>query len=158
MANRRALSTIFKFWLAASVQKIRFQSAIAWSCQKIAASVWSAVRVMLVSEPSSLTSLKSSAYSGLVSALGPSVRSISALGTMNGRTFPTHAAGSVAKFGGVGCQIPGGTGDGYGVGVGPKRPSFMRAVSIALAVASPIAIPAAFDPGGLSGRAAMYAS
>ena len=50
-----------KFWLAASVRKIRFQSAIAWSCQKIAASVWSGVRVVLVSEPSSLTSLKSSA-------------------------------------------------------------------------------------------------
>ena len=51
--------------------------------------------------------------------------------------------------------VPGGAGEGYGVGVGPKRPSFIRAVSIALAVASPIAIPAAFDPGGLSGRAAM---
>src|ERR1043166_7327256 len=115
----------------------------------MAASVWSGVRVMLVSEPSSLTSLKSSAYSVLVSALGPSVRNISAFRTMNGRTFPTHAAGSVRKLGGVGRQIPGGTGEGDGVGGGPKRPSFMRAVSIALAVASPIAIPAAFDPGGL---------
>src|SRR5205823_10541699 len=152
MANRRALSTIFKFWLAASVRKIPFQSAIAWSCQKIAASVWSAVRLVLVSEPSSLTSLKSSAYWTLVRAFGPSVRSISALGMMNGSTFPTHAAGSFRKFGGVGRQIPGGAGDGYGVGVGPKRPSFMRAMSIALAVASPIAIPAAFEPGGLSGR------
>ena len=145
-----------KFWLAASVRKIRFQSAIAWSCQKIAASVWSGVRVMLVSEPSSLISLKSSAYSSLVSAFGPSVRSISALGTMNGRTFPTHGAGSFAKFGGVGRQMPGA--GGYSAGGGPKRPSFIRAVSIAAAVASPIAIPAAFDPGGLSGRAAMYAS
>src|SRR5947199_7847221 len=152
MANRRALSTIFRFWLAASVQKIPFQSAIAWSCQKIAASVWSAVRLVLVSEPSSLTSLKSSAYSTLVRAFGPSVRSISALGMMNGSTFPTHAAGSFRKFGGVGRQIPGGAGDGYGVGVGPKRPSFMRAVSIALAVAAPIAIPAAFDPGGCRGE------
>src|SRR5262249_1409094 len=158
MANRRALSTTFKFWLAASVQKIRFQSAIAWSCQKIAASVWSGVRVVLGSEPRSLTSLKSSAYSALVRAFGPSVRSISALGTINGRTFPTQAAGSFRKFGGVGCQIPGGAGDGYGVGVGPKRPSFIRTLSIVLAVVSPIAIPAAFDPGGSSGRAAMYAS
>ena len=71
---------------------------------------------------------------------------------MNGSTFPTHAAGSLRKFGGVGRQMPGGTGDGYGVGVGPNLPSFMRAVSIAVAVASPIAIPAAFDPGGLSGE------
>ena len=96
-----------KCWLAASVRKIRFQSAIAWSCQKIAASVWSGVRVMLVSEPTSLISLKSSAYSALVSAFGPSVRSISTFGTMNGRTFPTHGAGSFSKFGGVGRQIPG---------------------------------------------------
>src|SRR5205809_4392642 len=107
---------------------------------------------MLVSEPSSLTSLKSSAYSALVSALGPSVRSISALGTRNGRTFPTHGAGSFAKFGGVGRQTPGATG--YGVGDGPPRPSFSRLVSIALAVASPMVTPAAFDPGGLSGRPA----
>src|SRR2546423_11330709 len=107
---------------------------MAWSCQKIAASVWSAVRLVLASEPSSLTSLKSSAYSALVRSFGPSVRSISALGTMNGSTFPTHAAGSLRKFGGVGRQIPGGTGDGYGVGVGPKRPSFMWAVRIALVV------------------------
>jgi hypothetical protein len=28
---------------------------------------------------------------------------------MNGRTFPTHGAGSFAKFGGVGRQVPGGT-------------------------------------------------
>ena len=70
---------------------------------------------------------------------------------MNGRTFPTHGAGSFAKFGGVGRQIPGA--GGYSVGGGPKRPSFIRAVSIALAVVSPIAIPAALDPGGLSGRA-----
>jgi hypothetical protein len=33
----------------------------------------------------------------------------------------------------------------------------MPAMSIALAVVSPIAIPAALDPGGLSGRPAMYA-
>ena len=91
-----------------------------------------------------------------MSAFGPSVRSISALGTMNGRTFPTHGAGSFAKFGGVGRQMPGA--GGYSAGGGPKRPSFIRAVSIAAAVASPIAIPAAFDPGGLSGRPAMYAS
>ena|ERR1044071_6635983 len=81
---------------------------------------------MLVSEPSSLTSLKSSAYSVLVSALGLSVRSISAFGTMNGSTSPT-AEGLVAKLGDVARQMPGGAGEGYGVGVGPKRPSFMRA-------------------------------
>src|SRR5882724_5177036 len=108
---------------------------------------------MLVSEPSSLTSLKSSAYSALVSTFGPSVRSIPALGTRNGSTFPIQGAGSFAKLGGVGRQMPGA--GGYSGGGGPKRPSFSRAASIALAVVSPIMIPAALDPGGLSGRFAM---
>src|SRR5262249_57147852 len=145
-----------KFWLTASVRKIRFHSAIAWSCHQIAASVWSGVRVMLVREPTSLISLKSSAYASLVSGFGPSVRNMVALGKKKGRTFPTHGAGSFAKFGGVRRQMPGAIG--CGVGDGPKRPSLIRLVSIALAAASPIAIPAAFDPGGLSGRAAMYTS
>ena len=88
-----------------------------------------------------------------MSAFGPSVRSISALGTMNGRTFPTQGAGSCANNGGVGRQMPGA--GGYSAGAGPKRPSFCRAVSIAAAAASPTAIPAAFDPVGLSGRPTM---
>src|SRR6266536_2111431 len=88
---------------------------------------------MLMSEPCSLTSLKSSAYWALVSAFGPSVRSISALGTINGSTFPNHDEGSDAKFGGVGRQMPGA--GGYSVGGGPKRPSFARASSIAAAAA-----------------------
>src|SRR5262249_62347409 len=111
-----------------------------------------------VTAASFLISSQSAASSELVSGVGPSVRSIGALGTMKGRTFPAHGEGSFAKLGGVGRQTPGGRGDEYGVGAGPKRPSFIRLVSIALAVASPITIPAAFDPGGLSGRAAMYAS
>src|SRR6476660_605059 len=74
---------------------------------------------------------------------------------MNGRTFPTHGAGSFAKNGGVGRQMPGA--GRYSGGGGPKRPSFCRAMSSALAVVSPIAIPAALEPGGLSDRPAMYA-
>src|ERR1044072_888409 len=116
----------------------------------MAASVWSGVRVVLVSEPISFISLKSSAYASLASAFGPSVRSIVALGTRDGRTFPTHGAGSFAKFGGVGRQMPGA--GGYSVGGGPKRPSFSRLVSIVLAVVSPIATPVALDARGLSGR------
>ena len=65
---------------------------------------------MLVFEPISLTSLKSFAYAALVSAFGPSVRSISALGTTNGSTLPTQGAASGAKFGGVGRQTPGPSG------------------------------------------------
>jgi len=75
---------------------------------------------------------------------------------MNGRTFPIHGAGSFAKFGGVGRQIPGAGGNRFGGG--PNRPSFCRAISIALAAVSPIVTPLPFDPGGLSGKPAMYAS
>ena len=61
LANRRAVSAMSSPRLAESARKTRFHSAGPWSCQKIAASVWSAVRVVLASEPSCLTSLKSSA-------------------------------------------------------------------------------------------------
>src|SRR5918912_1430777 len=76
-------------------------------CQKIAAIVWSAVRRVLVSEPSDLTSLKSSAYAALVSAFGPSDRSISALGMRNGLTFATHGVGSTPNAGGDLRHSPG---------------------------------------------------
>src|SRR5262245_13061495 len=75
---------------------------------------------------------------------------------MNVRTFPIHGAGSFAKFGGVGRHTPGAGGNRFGGG--PNRPSFIRATSIALAVVSPIAAPAALDPGGSSGRFEMYVS
>ena len=42
-----------------SERTIPLQSAIGCACQKIAALVWSAVRVVLVSEPTSFTSSKS---------------------------------------------------------------------------------------------------
>jgi len=132
-----------------------FQNA-PFACHQTAASVWSAVRVVLVTEPICLTSLKSLAYAPLVSAFGPSVRSISALGTMNGVTPPIHAAGSGAKFGGVGRQTPGPAG--RRTGDDPPRPSFLRASSIACAAAAPTAIPAAFEPTGSSGKDAIYES
>src|SRR5437660_406032 len=47
IANKRALFTMSSPWLVASVRKMRLKSAWALSCQKIAASVWSAVRVVL---------------------------------------------------------------------------------------------------------------
>jgi hypothetical protein len=60
-ANSRALSTMPSRRSAAMVRNTRFQSAKAASCQKIAASVSSAVRVVLRSAPTSLISLKSEA-------------------------------------------------------------------------------------------------
>src|SRR3954447_14073917 len=61
IANRRALSAIGSPRYVAMVRNARFHSAKEWSCQKIAASVWSAVRVVLVSEPTRLISLRSRA-------------------------------------------------------------------------------------------------
>ncbi len=92
------------------MRKIRFQSATAWSCQKIAASVWSAVRVVLVERAELLDLIEVLCVGALVSGFGPSVRSIIVVGTIKGRTLPTQGAGSFAKFGGVGRQIPGASG------------------------------------------------
>jgi hypothetical protein len=154
IANRRALSAMSSPWLADSARNTRFHSAGPWSCQKIAASVWSAVRVVLEIEPSRLTSLKSSAYASLVSGFGGSESSIATSGTRNGRTFATHGAGSSPNPGGDGRHSPGpepntNVND-------PPRPSFARAASIAAAAASPAAIPPA--SAGPSGIAASDAS
>ncbi len=61
VANKRALSALDKPRSTASVFMTPFQSPGPLVCQKRAASVWSGVRVVLVSDPTSLTSLKSSA-------------------------------------------------------------------------------------------------
>src|SRR6266498_368183 len=106
IANRRALWTMSRPCSAASPRVTPFQNP-PFPCHQIAASVWSGVRAVLLIEPSSLTSLKSSAYAWLVSAFGPSERTISALGSRNGRTSPTHGAGSCAKNGIVGRHTPG---------------------------------------------------
>src|SRR4051794_31646228 len=58
-ANSRALSAASRWCPAASARNTRFHSANAWSCQKMAASVSSAVRVVLCSAPTTLISLKS---------------------------------------------------------------------------------------------------
>jgi hypothetical protein len=139
---------------------MRFQIAGPLSCQKIAAAVSSAVRLVLVSAPSSLISLKSLAYASLESALGPSVRSISTSGTRNGCTLPTHGAGSRATVpagpcGGPSRQSPASV---PSTTVNdPNRPSFARAASMAAAVASPTAMPPAFaGPSSIAASDSLY--
>src|SRR6266542_3190149 len=81
-------------------------------CQKIAMCVCSGVRVALFTEPSALTSLKSSAHAALLSACGPSVRNCEELCIANGRPPPTHGVGSrIGVPSGFisGCQCPDGT-------------------------------------------------
>ena len=60
-ANSRALAATSNRYVAATDCSARFQVPSGWSCQKIAASVWSAVRVVLPSAPTRLTSLRSRA-------------------------------------------------------------------------------------------------
>ncbi len=77
-----------------------------------------------------------------MSAFGGAVRSSATSGTRNGRTLPTHGAGSGANSGGVGRYSPGALPTG-GMN-GPKRPSFARAASMVAAADSPSAMPRAF--------------
>jgi hypothetical protein len=112
---------------------------------------------VLFTEPSALTSLKSSAHAALLSAWGPSVRNCEELCIRNGRTPPTHGVGSsicVPSGFNSGCQCPGSELGTHGDG--PKRPSPCRAPIIASAAAFPAAIPAVLN--GVSGIAASEAA
>ena len=110
---------------------------------------------MLVSEPSDFTSLKSRAYARLLSALGPSVRSIRAFSTKNGRTLPTHGEGSTRKSGGDFRHAPGVVPNTNVTA--PLRPSFARAASIAAAAFPPTLIPPSFArPGGIFASDVSY--
>src|SRR6478672_1124164 len=106
-ANRRAFCAVVKPKRADSERMTPPYSPSGCDCQKIAAFVSSAVRVVLENEPIDFTSLRSRAYALLVSAFGPCVRSISALGTRNGFTLPTHGVGSGVVSGGDTRQTPG---------------------------------------------------
>ena len=156
LAKSRALSTMFRCREAARVRNTRFQRAKAWSCQKIAASVWSGVGsccaarrrldLVEVSRVGAAGQRRSARRCGASRRRGP--------GTVV-RFRPT-GAGSGAKSGGVGRQTPGVVPT-AGVN-GPKRPSFTRAASIAAAADSPMATPGAFAPGGVSWMAASDVS
>ena len=64
------------------------QGTAVWTTQKIAAAVWSAVRVVLLRAPRRLTSSKSRAKSALVSSGAPLNSRPSMLRRTNGFTFP----------------------------------------------------------------------
>src|SRR5262249_12589847 len=130
---------------------MRFQSAAPWSCHQIAASVSSAVRVVLVSEPTLFTSLKSVAYSALVTGFGPSLRNWDGLSMRNGRTSPTHGAGSTAKVGAARRHSPGP--DPKTNVNGPPRPWWGRGAPLGAGCPPPPAPPPALAPGGPPGGA-----
>jgi 5-formaminoimidazole-4-carboxamide-1-beta-D-ribofuranosyl 5'-monophosphate synthetase len=74
-ANNRAFSTVVVLRSMATVRATLFQTnqtvvGVLTFAQSCATFVWSAVRVVLLAAPSSLTSLKEAAYSSLVKAGG----------------------------------------------------------------------------------------
>src|SRR5919109_3216521 len=105
MANSRALSAMLSLWSIDSWRATVTQGAKP-PAQKRAASVWSAVRSELESDPIVLTSLNSAAYSALASGWGPRELNSDALGIKSGVTCPSHALGSLMSIGGVGRHWP----------------------------------------------------
>src|SRR5215212_1341442 len=120
------------------------------NCQKTAAAVWSAVRVVLFNAPSSFTSLKSLAYALLVSAFGPFERYRDESSIRNGFSLDTQPSGSKTGADGqpIGRQLPASLPiDGLNA---PMNPSSFREASIAAAAASPAATPpCSIGPSGI---------
>src|SRR5215208_7552537 len=142
IASNRAASSASKSCRPARSRATAFQLTTGVLCHQRAMYVCSAVRAVLLTAPSPLTSLSSSAHAALLSASGPAVRNCEELVIRNGRTPPTHGVGSRT---GVplglksGCQCPGAE---FGTHWdGPNRPSPCRAAIIASAAAVPAVIP-----------------
>src|SRR5688572_21230003 len=111
-ANRRAFSARLVPAETATCWAIWFHHhgalfGAATPCQNRAASIWSAVRVALLREPSSLTWFKASVYSALVSAGGGGGRNCEPLCSAKGVTKGQWGLAGGPKAGGVGCQSPG---------------------------------------------------
>ena len=125
-------------------------------CQKIAAVVWSAVRVVLLSDPIAFTSSKSFVYPVLVSAFGPLERNCEGLSITNGFRFPTQASGSVAVA--VSGRHRPASARRSNVN-GARYPSVARAASIAAAAAAPTRMPSSFvAPDGIGSSVFPYAA
>src|SRR4051812_28565854 len=97
-----------------------------FAVQKSAIAVWSGVRVVLLTAPTDLISLKSATHCGLDSDGGADGRNWSGRRSRNGRTVAIHGVCGAAKALGVSRQMPGpgasaGNGDVEAIGV--RRPS-----------------------------------
>ena len=113
--------------------------------------VCAGVLFVLSNRPSSLTWLKSSAYSSLVSGLGPSGRNCDAVSSASGVT-PGSAKLTIGGGGlpGLGSHTPGSGGGGMNIGVA-QRPSFWRRLTIAWATRWPTMMPFVFaSPSGIA--------
>src|SRR5687767_14207262 len=100
-ANSRAFSSSVLPRCSAAILARRFRwpgdPGAALLFQKWAMAAWSAVRVALVAEPNSLTSLKAAVYAALPSAGGAAGRNGSVLGMANGVTPDQRTSAGVAE-------------------------------------------------------------
>src|SRR5215470_5509125 len=118
-ANSRASSDRVKCWASATVAAIWFQWPGDGSAQNRAISVPSAVRVVLLTAPSSLISLKAAVYSALSRAGGAGGRNWLPLVRAKGVTPPQCGSRPGAFAGGVGRHWPASVLPTYGGGVAP---------------------------------------
>ena len=115
--------------------------------------------MVLISEPSALTSLNSAVYAALVSASGPGVRNCDPLSTRNGFASFTHGLGSHAGAPvavASGCHTPGtNVPNVHEIRTRPSCPS----ASIASAAMVPTSIPLSLRaPFGIPASEASYAA
>src|SRR5262249_1452470 len=161
-ASSRALGASGRPWAWASWSATRFHIAAGVSfCQKIAVWVCSAVRTVLVAEPSACTSARAWAERGLVSGGGPGGGkcggAVGGDGGMVADWRNSGAAGGPRKGGGVGCQSPGGLPTAYGGG-GAVNPSSARQARMSPATVAPQASPRRTACPGREGSSESWAS
>src|ERR1700686_3806004 len=106
-ASRRDVVSRFALWASAALSAISFHVFQIGPAQNFAATVSSAVRVVLVFWPRLLTSLRAVAYAELVTAGGASGRNCEALSRTNGLTLAHPVKTGAANAGGTGRKWPG---------------------------------------------------
>src|SRR5262245_6019130 len=141
-ANSRAFSDRVKCWASDTVAAIWFQWPGDGSAQNRAIWVPSAVRVVLLTAPRSLISLKAAVYAASSRVGGAAGRNWLALVRAKGATPPQCGSRPGAFAGGVGRHWPGSVPPTYGGGGGvAPDPSFWRRARIWSATDRPRATP-----------------
>src|SRR5579864_5072167 len=102
MAKRRALVSRFEWCALTARSAISFHVFQIGGAQNLAASVWSAVRVVLVFCPRLFTSFRALAYAAPVTSGGGADRNWDALSITNGVTLDQRVKTGAGKLGGVG--------------------------------------------------------
>src|SRR5262245_48896994 len=128
-ANSRAFCDRVKCWASDTLAAIWFQWPGDGSAQNLAISVPSMVRVVLLTAPNSVISLKAAVYAASSRVGGAAGRNWLAPVRAKGATPPQCGNRPGAFAGGVGRHWPGSVLPRYGGGVAPD-PSFWRSARI----------------------------